>query len=278
MGLYDPILTSAGVLQDGKLSQSSKDKYWDAYLKQAKGGNPGGVGILRTQPMEGAEKHVEVIKDRKNADVFHSTFLDTLYEGLAIQLDVPGQTALFPVFDVTAAFPGVKLPLPFTLPDLAAQLKITPPELNVKLLGLGINVKIPPELPSIPIPKLPKIPDLPKVPLGLPQFTLPDLILGLFKLPFDLLKMLLLPPKIDMVLDLPGLPTMVFKLAYDIVFNLLVSLNLVIPSVGAYPLSLLTAINVFLDNVVTMITTVIVGKLLGTGGVSRSVAASGGLV
>lgn len=279
MSLYSPILTAAGLIQDGKLSPAAKEGYWKKYESYAKNGNPTGIGALKTSPMPNAEEYVGTIKKRENADIFHTLHIDILYEKLAIQLDMPGQTSLLPVFDVTAVFPGVNLPLPFTLDQLALKLKMTTPELTVKLGDLGI--KFPPQVPKLPLPEIPKPPSLPAVPPippGLKPFFLPDLIIGLFTIPFELLKSLLLPPKIDLVLDIPGLPFAILKLAYNLVFDLLVKLGIVIPSANFYPISLMNGINVFIDNVVSMLSAVIIGKLLGAGNLSRGALASGGLV
>lgn len=300
MGLYDPILTSVGLLESGKLTKNASDKYWDEVTTLLMLGNANGKGmpnvitkVLPIPPTDPTPPIMNVttlqaekvfwfdpdpaaaaiaahIKVRKNAEMLHAIFLDILFEKTAQLMDLKGQTPLAPIFDVSAVFPDIKLPLPYTPPDLAAALKITPPELPTLLLKLGI--KVPPDLPKIPeIPSLPKLPD---IALPIPPLVLFDFLLGLFELPFKLLLKLFVPPDIKLVVDLPKLPELVFKMGFEIVLKLMIDLNLLLVT----PKMLIAAILVYLKNVVGMVVTVLIGSIVGAGGIAKSGAQLCGLI
>lgn len=300
MGLYDPILTSVGLLKDGKLTKSASDKYWDEVTTLLIRGNANGKGMPNVitavfpipptdptppianvttlerekvfwfDPDPAAAAMAAHIKVRKNAELLHTIFLDILFEKTAQLMDLNGQTPLAPIFDVSAALPDIKLPLPYTPPDLALALKITLPELPAFLLKLGI--KIPPDLPKLP--EIPSLPTLPTLGLPIPPLILFEFLLGLFELPFKLLLKLFVPPDIKLIIDLPKLPELVFKMAFEIVLQLMIDLNLLLIT----PKTLIAAILVYLKNVVGMVVTVLIGSIVGAGGVAKSGAQLCGLV
>lgn len=295
---YDPILTGIGFLESGKLSQSAKDRYIAEVLALLVTGNEGGHGgspstkifnsIVPLPPIPGptvfnvttlaqeqffhfgpdpiAALTAIQLNDPTKSPIWHTIFLDTLLEKTAVALDIPGSTPLFPIFDVSFAF-GIDLPLPFTLPELAAKLKLTPPQLVAKLASLSIQLK-PPSIPSPPTIQLPDI-NLPAA-----QLVLPQLILGLIKLPFDLMLKLVLPPALDLVLNLPGLPKVVLDLAIGIIIDLLASLGLTVTLPKTFVASLL----IYLKNVVAMVCCDIVGLLVGAGSIAKGVGTLTGLI
>lgn len=298
---YDPILTSVGLLEGGKLTKAAKDSYKKEVLALLATGNLDGKGgspatkifnsIVPLPPIPGplianvttlqaeqlfwfgpdplAALMFETLTEEK-CPIWHTIFPDLLYEKTAVALDMNGATPLFPIFDVSYPF-GVDLPIPFALPDLALKVNMPLPALTLKLPSI---LKIPPPLPQIPIPPIPpKLPDI-VLQLPIPPLVLLDLCIGLIKLPFDLLLKLVLPPKLDLVLDLPGLPKVVLKLAIDIVVELLVSLNLTLVVPKLFVASLL----IYLKNVVAMVCVDIVGSLIGAGNIAKGVAGLTGLV
>ena len=103
---------------------------------------------------------------------------------------------------------------------------------------------------------------------------LPDLLIGLIKLPFDLLLKLVLPPALDLVLDIPNLPLKVLGLAFDIVAKLLLDLGLLLIT----PKLFIASILIYVKNIVAIICTDIVGNLVGAGNIAKSVATLTGLV
>lgn len=302
MGLYDPILTSIGLLESGKLTKKASDKFWDEVTALLILGNVNGKGmpnvittVLPIPPVDPIPPILNVstgkvekvfwfepdptatiaatfIKDRKNAEMMHIIFLDVLFEKTAQLLDMKGQTPLAPIFDVSAVLPDINLPLPYTPPDLIAKLKITPPELPKFLAKLGI--KIPPDPPSFPaIPTLPKLPTI-ALQLPAPPLILELFIEKLFQLPFLVLKKLFLPPNLSLITDLPNLPALVFKLAFDIVLSLMVEFNMM----AVVPRTFSAAILVYIKNVVGMIVTDLIGLIVGTGGIAKTGAQLCGLI
>lgn len=119
---------------------------------------------------------------------FHKFFIDTLFEKVAVALDVEGATPLAPIMDPTFIFPNFDLAIPF--PELLVKLVTgfpPPPE----LVALGIpfdmtifdveidDLDIPAIVAAIPIPAPPippvPIPDLPGIPDLIPAFTVPPI-------------------------------------------------------------------------------------------------------
>lgn len=302
---YDNILTSVGLLEPSpagnKLTQAAKDSYKLEVLALLATGNANGKGgspatkifnaLFPLPPIPGPViPNVTTLKvenlfwfepdpiaalmtatlTEDNCPTWFTIFPNLLYEKTAMALDMPGTTPLFPIFDVSFPF-GFDLPIPFALPDLAKKAGLALPKLMIKLPTL---LKLPPSLPSIPLPPIP--PGLPDLVLKLPAppLILLDLLIGLIKLPFDLLLKLVLPPDLGIVLDLPGLPGLVLKLAFDIVVNLLVSLGLLLIVPKLFVASLL----IYLKNVVAMVCVDIVGSLLGAGNIAKGIAGLTGLV
>lgn len=304
---YGPILTTAGLLSGGKLTQKARDRYIDEVIALLITGNEDGKGgapttqifssIVPLPPVAGPKvanvttlstEHVfwfgpdpvaallaTRLKDRSKTEFWHKIFPDLLYEKTAVALDVGGTTPLFPVFDVSGAF-GIDLPLPFKLPELALELSLTPPELGIKLSDLGIKLK-PPSLPVPPIPPKLDFPDLsiPGVAFpGLPSLVLPQLLLGLIKMPFDIIAKLVLPPDLGLVTNLPKLPKIVLDLAFDILFGLLTDLGLLL----IVPKVMMASILIYVKNIVAMVCVDIVGLLVGAGNISKSAAVLTGLL
>jgi hypothetical protein len=302
--LYGPILTGVGLLENGKLSKKAKASYVAEVLGLLATGNDRGHGgtpqtkifssLVPLPPIPGptipnvttleaeplfwfkpdpvAALMATQLIDPAKTPIWNAIFPDLIYEKTAIALDLPGHTPLFPIFDVSAAFPDISLPLPFALPDLAAKLNLTPPDLLLKLADLKIAVSIP----SIPLPPLP--PTLPDAALKLPipPLVLLDFCIGLIKLPFTLLLKLVLPPDLSLILKLIALDfSAVLKLALDIVVQLLIDLNLLL----IVPKLLVASILIYVKNIVAMVCTDIVGSIVGaSGGFTKLVATGTGLI
>ena len=295
---YDPALTGIGLLKNGKVSDSGRARFVEDVVLLLTLGNrsgrtlapiaslfplppipgpvvpnlnilhPGTEPIFWFEPDPAAALLTTTLLDKKKTAYWHTIFVDTLYDQTAVALDLAGNTPLFPIFDVSAPF-GIDLPIPFTLPELAAKLSITPPELAAKLVDLNIKLS-PPSLsiPTIPVPTLPKLPPLP---------LLPDLLLGLFTLPFKLLIKLVVPPKIDILLDIPNLPKAVFTIAFDLLLDLFKELGLPSPF-PLLPKAFVASIIVYLKNVVAMVCVDLVAQLVGTGAIAHGVGLVLGLV
>jgi len=306
---YGRILTGAGLLNDGKLTEAARARYVAEVLGLLATGNGNGRGGLPTTrvfsslvplpPIPGpsivnvttlaseplfwfepdplATLMSTTILDRSRSPIWNAIFPDLLYASTAAALDASGATPLFPIFDASVAFPEVQN-FPVTLPDLAIKAQLTPvPILLLKLAKLGIKV----QAPSLPLPPLP--PDLPdflalmlpeiQVP-GLPKLALIDLIVGLIKLPFSIIAKLVAPPDLGVVLDLTKLKfDAVFKLGLDIVVDLLAPLIPIVPKL------LIASVLIYLKNVVAMVCVDVVGLVVGAEGVvTKAVAAATGLL
>lgn len=304
---YGKILTGVGLLEGGKLSKAGRDAYIDEVVGLLVTGNENGKGgifstkifntlvplppipgpaipnvtTLETEPVFWFKPDplaailAEQLKNPTPGSFWHIIFPDILYSSTAAALDANGSTPLFPIFDVTCAFPDLK-GFPILLPELAIKSNLMPlPRLMAKLADLGIELKVPvPPIPPIP-PSLP-FPDfsLPGIPFpGLPSLALPDLLLGLIKLPFDLIIKLVAPPNLSLVLDLPGLPKNIFGLAFDIFLKLIEPLLLIVPKV------FLASLLIYLKNIVAMVCVDVVGMLVGAGGaMTKQVASLTGLI
>lgn len=307
MGLYDPVLTSIGLLESGKLSKKARDKYFEEVTGLLVNGNAGGHGmpnvitaILPIPPVDPIPPIMNVttlkyekvfwfspdpfaatqaaqISVRANAEILHAIFIDLLYEKTAVALDVKGSTPFAPILDYSVIF-GDDFPFPPKFPDdfkaKLPDLGIKLPELTVPILMAKLGIKFPPPVPpfNLPIPPLP--PSLPKIDLPIPPLALLDLCIGLIKLPFTALQSLILPPKIDLALNIPDLPASVFKLVFGLLIDLLKELNLLL----IVPKLLVACLLVYVKNIVGMLVTDIIGMLVGSGNLARSGAKLCGLI
>jgi hypothetical protein len=297
--LYGPILTGVGLIQDGKLTKSAKDRFLQEVLFLLLSGNDNGKGgspltkifnsLFPLPPVAGplivnattlstenafwfkpdpfATLIATQLNDPKNNPIWHTIFEDILLEQTALALDINGSTPLAPaVFDASFLAPNISFPP--NPPDLALALNVQLPQLAVKLVDLGISL----QMPSIPSPPSIKFPS---INLPVPPLILFDLCIGLIKMPFDLLLKLVLPPAIDIVLDLPGLPKVVFDLAFDVVLQLLIDLGLLL----IVPKLFIASLLIWLKDIVAMICVDIVGLIVGaSGGMTKTVATLTGLV
>lgn len=309
MGLYDPILTSVGLLSAKKLTSAARDKYFEEVTTLLVVGNEGGHGLkggltslFALPPVDPLPEIVNVttlqkekifwfradpfaaeqaahIKTRANAPILHTIFLDTLLEGTANALDLAGSTPFAPVCDMSFAF-GPDFPFPPKFPDdfipKLGELKLTIPELTIPVLMAKLGIKFPPPIPpfAIPFPPPGIPPDLPTIPLPPPTLILPEFVTKLLELPFIVLKKLIIPPSLDLALKLPELPLKVFDLCFESLLGILTELNLLLIT----PKLLIACLLVYLKNVVGMIVTVIIGMLVGSGNFAKTGAKLCGLV
>jgi hypothetical protein len=264
MGLYDPILTNAGLLSGGKLTDSAKKKFWDSVAAQEAEGNSSIGGEIFKFPALKGGLTGDQLADKSKYSTLHSIFLDTLYEKVANLLDLPGATPLATpatgfVFDVTGVPlpPNLNIPLPPPVPpplDLLAKilgLDLKSPTFLVELpIALVAKLKISvalPKLPSIPafpmlgisIPPIPNLPSLPPPPSlvipqlvipplpGLPPLVMPDLAFSFVKLPIQFILETLIPDPMSL---LKLVTSLIPKLPMSIVDLLLEKVGLILSS------------------------------------------------
>lgn len=305
---YDPVLTGIGVLTNGNISKDAEKAFVDDVILLLALGNPSGktlkpiADLFPYPPIPGPKilnqdffwfgpdpvSAIQASIFLDESQLFNQIFIQTLYKSTATLFDQGGNTPFFPIFDVSAPF-GIELPIPFTLPDLATKAHLNPLTLPAKLVSMGLKLS----LPTIPVPKIPNIvptaftfPNatptslgLPHVTIGVPAppvFTLPSFVTGLVKLPVDLLTSLLLPPKLELVTDLPNLPKLVGDVAINLLFTFLQSVGLVSPN--ALPKTLIAALLVYMKNVIAIVCVVIVSQLVGTGSLALGIGELLGLV
>jgi len=294
---YGPILTGIGMLEAGKLTKAGRAGYVAQVCKLLATGNADGTagglfaGLLPFPPAPGpiipnattlkmeplfwfdpdplAAMMVTTLNNPEQSPTWNMIFPDLLLAKTATALDANGSTPLFPLFDVSVAFPDLD-GFPVALPDLAVKANIMPPpKLLIKLADLGIELKPP----SLPIPPIP--PSLPDFSFGLAPpslaidaaLALPQLLLGLIKLPFDLLAQLVLPPDIGLVLKLISLDFgAVIKIAFDLLLPLLAPLIPIVPKI------LIASLLVYMQDIVAMVIVDILGMIVGAGGVITKTA------
>lgn len=304
---YGKILTGVGLIDGGKLTEAARTTYVNEVIGLLTTGNADGKGgmpttkifssLLPLPPIAGptifnvttlqpeplfwfgpdplAAMMATLLTDKQKTPIWNAIFPDLLYAKTAAALDANGSTPLFPLFDVSIAFPDLE-GFPIAIPDLAVQANIMPPpKLLIKLADLGLSLS-PPSLPIPPIPPPfpPFMPIMPELSLpGLPSLALQDLMIGLIKMPFDLLVKLAIPD-VGLILDLLSLKLDgIFNLAFDIVLKLLEPLVQIVPKI------LIASILIYLKNVVAMVATDIIGLIIGANGVAtKLVAGATGLV
>lgn len=308
MGVYDPILTTIGLLDGGKLTKKAGDKYFQEVTALLIRGNADGKGmpdvltalfpipptdptppilnvttlkpekVFWFDPDPFAALQANHIKDRKNAEVLHAIFLDLLFEKTAIAMDLNGATPFAPILDYSSIF--IDFPFPPKFPDdflpKLPELGIKLPDLTIPVLMAKLGIKFPPPIPpfTIPFPPPGIPPKLPPIDLPIPPLILLDFCIKMLELPFLTLKKIVLPPKIDLALDIPSLPAVVFKIAFDIMLGIMVDLDLLLIT----PKLLISCLLVYLKNVVGMVVADIIGLLVGAGNLAKTGAVLCGLL
>lgn len=220
---------------------------------------------------------------------YQKLIMDGLYEPLVKSLNLNGKTVMGPIFDPTIfldlskpKFADLKLPdLPAILIQLVvlgglaqilplpgivakgmllADFGIGDPKLVIDLIPLILAPPIPvPPIPTIPLPPIPEIPNP-----GAIKFFLPDLALGLFKIP------MMVFPKIigelaSISLDPPSLVLKVIKIILELLLDILKAAGMFIA-----PLSLISAtLIVLVKNLAGMILCDLIGSLFGTGAIVK---------
>jgi len=294
-GPYGKILTGVGLMNpdDSTLTQKARDTYITEVGLLLLNGNKDGHGLpdvlgqlFPIPPIPGpsipnittlknenlfwfepdpfALLMIDTIKDPKKVPIYHKIFLDLMFQTTATAMNVEGGTPLFPILDWSFAIPD--LPFPPTLPDFQLKLKI--PTLTLPELALKFDIKFPPKLPALPNLPLPL--DLPSLSLQLPipPLILPKFCLELMLIPFKLVLKLAIP-SIDLALNLPKLPELVFKLALDLMIQIMIDLDLLLIT----PKLLVASLLVYLKNIVGMVVTDIIGLIFGAGGTLTKTAA-----
>ena len=167
------VLTNAGVLQNGQLSDAAFDAYVDDVLEALKSGKsslPFDFPCSQTlTPTPGAE--FINLKDKASFPDFHNIWRPR-YENMVKSLDVEGNMPLTPIFDPTAAATKLGLETPdMKLPDIISYI-IVPGKLAADLP----TGKLFPELanPDKLIEVQKKLPGLSIPTPPMPQVTIPD--------------------------------------------------------------------------------------------------------
>lgn len=298
------VLTHVKLLDaNGKISDSGKNRFISEVIALVAAGNMDGKGVGIVDPAWGvlavpmppvpagiklpnpttlkfedllwfdpdpllAGIYAATLPDKAKTPIWHTIFIDTLYEGVANALNLNGSTPALPIADWSFVAPGFDPNL--SLACLALKLNLPSYKFILKLPSIGIPI---PPIPPLPIPlpiKLPTIP-FPLIPPEI-KFTLPkiffDFIFGIPKIAFDLF--LKLPPfPIP-----PKLPDIILKLVIPI-FELFLKLPIFEALV---PKLFIASILILIKNIVGMLLCDIIGMLLGTGTICSAAAVAVGLV
>lgn len=248
---------------------------------------------------------------QKKFPTFHKFFIDILFEKTAVALDVPGATPLAPVFDPTVAFAALPLKPGIGLPEILARLPVIaiPPspfdlfDIDITDVGLLAELALKIPKPSIPMPPslpldlpgigdlappliVPPSPDIQIVPPGLPNIpSVPPLHLPNVKM-YNIIAIVgcifaAVIKAIVLIVTIKALE-MVTALAEKAVIGLIafVAAELLINIIACLTglnlknaLSFVAAFVVYLERVIGMICTDVVGLVLGSPGlITKGVA------
>jgi hypothetical protein len=309
-GPQGKILTGVGLIKDGKLAPEAKKTFVANVIALLVSGNHNGKGkglepfselisipptdipinfpnltnlskenMFWFDPDPLAALMSTVLLDESKCPMYYKIIVDLLYGSTMEALDLNGATPFAPLFDVSLLAPNLSgFPIPPS--DLAIKAGIMPvPKLLLKLAELNI---MPPSMPIPPTP--PVLPSLPDFSFGLaipPSLavdaaaTIPKLLLGLIKLPFDIINKLIAPPDIGLVLKL-------ISFDFSAIFELAFKLLLEIPPIALVPILpklLIASILIYLKNVLAAVCVDLVGMMIGAGGtITKAVAVATGLI
>ena len=282
-------LTDIGYLKDGALSDSARVAFLDNVAMILDAGNVGDPAFFLLHVAKGTPLSDEGVliplaplgsmfwpgiwdleSHAEQFPTFHQIILDTMMQGVAVGLDIPGNTPFAPIMDPTLPLPALDLELPpLGLPDFALMIPTFPislfemfdiPAVDWPALILKLPLpKIPPDIPLPPLPPLPidialslDIPLPPAIPLPFPY-------LDFIMIPFDLFLVL--------VLDLPGLlaalPNPMWIIEWIIEKIIEIILKIIPPLLAA--VAFLASIVVWVKNIVVILALCIVASILGAG-------------
>jgi len=213
------VLEAAGILKDGKISDSMVDRFFVDVKKLLGTGNQAlDFWIVPIPPAFPPDPLIGVLnplgvplppyEDRNLFPIYHKIFIDAMLEGTAKALDTDGGTPLAPVMDPCALALKLGIPLPdlsfdaalglFPLPtpDIFIDLLEIDAELALELPGILVELAVPGKL---PFPPLPPIPDL-------SAFIILPTVPGL-EIPFPQIPTIPLPafPPLELNIDVPGI-------------------------------------------------------------------------
>lgn len=199
-----PILTTAGVLQGGIISDAAKQSFVDDVIKILKFGNANSlVNALPQSLIFNGSNFLSVSFDANSLNehvtrfpIWHKIFIDFMFQTTANILDIDGSMPLIPIVDYTLIFSGLGFPQrQLTLPEFAVGMGIVDPTFQAQLqFFFDVSLDdITPELlveliAAIPLPSLP-LPPLPNpgiLPINIvspfiiaqfPTFELPNFII-----------------------------------------------------------------------------------------------------
>lgn len=226
--------------------------------------NPSPIAVMTTPMLVDPEKDYQKI------------IVTNLYEPLVKMLNVPGNVVAPPLFDPTCFFEvdveipefladlNLALPNPALQVDFANKYDIDPSLVAKFALDIVKIPAAPPVPPPLPIPPLPEF-----------DFIIfPDLFLAILTLPLEILKPDFVISLITVPVPDPGeIFLKIVGIAIDIVLKALEAIGLL----AILPKLLIATIIVLMQNMVCMMVCDIVGCVLGTGQVVKTVGSLLGL-
>jgi hypothetical protein len=223
--------------------------------------------VLWFDPDPTASLSIPYLRNRDG--IWSKLFVDGFYAGILKALNLNG-SYVPPVFDPTIYGLDFAFDPRVDLPKLAVKIpEIITPELPNLLKKLGVpSLEIPP-VPAIPPTiSLPAIPEPPPIPGLDPRFNVTLVIPEFFKRIAIGIPGLIIPKIPTVLLELiPVIPLI------ELFLQVLIDLNLALVS----PRLLVATMLVMLQNVAVAIACDVLGLIVGTGSIVKSVAVLGGL-
>lgn len=205
---------------------------------------------------------------------YQKIIVNNLYTPLVKLLNSEGATPLTLIFDPTG-FLDINLKVP-DIPDFLAELQIqTPPLVLIDKFDLKPDIKgLAGLLPSLKAGV--SFPSLPPIPIPEYDFIIfADLLLGILKIPIDIIPKLAIPDLEMLKPDFPlSLFTKVLELVLDILLKLLEELGLLL----ILPKLLIATLVIIMQQMVAMLVVLILAKSIGSGEVTKLAATLFGLI
>lgn len=292
----DPILSKAGLIGDRETTITT---FLTSFEKSLATGSSFGPPALHFQGIgQSSAKEIAEKMALPSSDGWKSIFIDTIITGIGGSINLPGNTSLFPVFDVTSLLPEAKIPFPINKPDpvnltnwvFSSVLELeeietftlTPPDpriaqatviLTEKLATSGIQIPPPlPKIPQVPVFDIPSLPGYGSIPTLPTDFFAPELLKGVLGIPVAIFTQYFtsIEKMTDLISNIANFP----KMIVDEITNLIIKIPVVdkLLKQDPKPISFVGSILQIIKFISSTVAATLIGSIMGAGSLTTTVS------
>lgn len=292
----DLILTKTGLIGDRQTTIMTFLSSFEKTLSEGSSFGPPSLHIQGIGP--GSAKEITEKLALPSSNGWKSIFIDTIITGIGNSINLPGNTPIFPVFDVTSLLPEAKIPFPIDKPDPDSltnwvfssvlglekieTFSLAPPDpriaqatltLTNKLATSGIQIPPPlPKIPQIPTFDIPSLPGYESIPTLPTDFFVPDFLSGVLGIPVAIFSQYFtdLKKMTDLISNIANFP----KMIVDEITNLVIKIPVIdkLLNTNPKPLSLVGSILQIIKFISSAVAATLIGSIMGAGSLTTTVS------